>query len=131
MESVNREMDPELLAFTYKVIQYDGENQAIVKVDFENPQEISLYETNQMRVIGKTKTGFTIFEQIINVPPQIYGEFWSKLSAWASLIIKWLLVGTIGSSVKVFGSRASFSVVWLHSMLASLELAHARHIWLE
>ena len=115
MESVNREMDPELLAFTYKVIQYDGENQAIVKVDFENPQEISLYETNQMRVIGKTKTGFTIFEQIINVPPQIYGDFWSKLSAWASLIIKWLLVGTIGSSVllEIFIFQTyNFTALW-------------------
>ena len=74
-----------------------------------------MYETNQMRVIGKTKTGFTIFEQIINVPPQIYGDFWSKLSSWASLIIKWLLVGTIGSSVllEIFIFQTyNFTALW-------------------
>lgn len=36
MESVNEEMEPDLLVFDYKVTHYE-ENKAIVEVDFENP----------------------------------------------------------------------------------------------
>lgn len=69
-----------------------------------------------MRVVGKTKRGLTIFEQIIDVPPQLYkADLWSKISAWASLIIKWLLVGTIGSSVllEIFIFQTyNFTALW-------------------